>query len=267
MDDNLPGDHEHASNQSEMSLIKDDQEPFCHFFRNSNPETTILSMDSSSEICIPPMSTYLQGELESTSHIFTSTAPSFDLIILDPPWPNRSARRKKSYSISYTTADIAALLSSIPIKNHLTEDSFVGIWITNKPAFHDLVLSSGGIFDQWDVELSEEWIWLKVTSSGTPISSLAGTWRKPYEVFLLGRKKLSSGSRSPSIKRRVLVAVPDLHSRKPNMKTLFESMLPSKYEALEIFARNLTAGWWAWGNEVLKFQHQDQWTADVSDCQ
>jgi hypothetical protein len=30
------------------------------------------------------------------------------------------------------------------------------------------------------------------------------------------------------------------------------------YSALEVFARNLTAGWWACGDEVLKF-NQDTW--------
>ena len=36
-------------------------------------------------------------------------------------------------------------------------------------------------------------------------------------------------------------------------------MKKEKYEALEIFARNLTSGWWAWGNEVLKFQSDECW--------
>jgi len=62
------------------------------------------------------------------------------------------------------------------------------------------------------------------------------------------------------VKRRVLVGVPDLHSRKPNLKSIFEQVMKKeKYEALEVFARNLTAGWWGWGDEVLKFQSEEYW--------
>ena len=37
-----------------------------------------------------------------------------------------------------------------------------------------------------------------------------------------------------------------------------------QYEALEVFARNSTAGWWGWGNEVLKFQGREHWIDDHS---
>jgi N6-adenosine-specific RNA methylase IME4 len=50
-----------------------------------------------------------------------------------------------------------------------------------------------------------------------------------------------------------------VHSRKPNLRGLFEELLPERYEALEVFARNLTAGWWAWGDEVLLFQKRECW--------
>jgi N6-adenosine-specific RNA methylase IME4 len=64
------------------------------------------------------------------------------------------------------------------------------------------------------------------------------------------------------VKRKVIIGVPDLHSRKPNLKKLLEDMMGTRedeYEALEIFARNLIAGWWSWGNEVLKFQSPEHW--------
>jgi protein JSN1 len=32
-----------------------------------------------------------------------------------------------------------------------------------------------------------------------------------------------------------------------------------QYSAMEVFARNLTAGWWACGNEVLKFNARECW--------
>ena len=233
--------------------IESQREPI---FRKSKPESAIISVGSTS-VRIPPNSTVLSGDISSTTDIFTSQAPKFDLIILDPPWPNRSVRRKKSYGISYLNHEIRALLSSIPLANHLTKDGLIGIWITNKPAFRNMVLGEGGLFEEWGVQFVEEWLWLKVTSDGEPISELSSMWRKPYEILLIGRK---GAAVDRDVKRRILVGVPDLHSRKPSLKSVFEQVMEKEqYQALEVFARNLTAGWWAWGNEVLKFQSDEYW--------
>jgi N6-adenosine-specific RNA methylase IME4 len=208
---------------------------------------------------IPPTSRYVQDEIEPSILQLCDLAPSFDCILMDPPWPNRSARRKQSYATSYGTAEIEALLSCIPIQSKLNDSGLVGVWVTNKPAFRDMLLGTGGFFDKWNLELVEEWIWVKVTANGEPITPLNGVWRKPYEILLLGRQCSQVPEIKPPVKRRVIVAVPDLHSRKPSLKTLLEALLPSHYNALEVFARNLTSGWWAWGNEVLKFQHVEHW--------
>jgi N6-adenosine-specific RNA methylase IME4 len=61
------------------------------------------------------------------------------------------------------------------------------------------------------------------------------------------------------IDRKVIIGVPDLHSRKPNLRTVFDGVLPIGYLGLEVFARTLTAGWWSWGNEVLMFQQKHHW--------
>jgi N6-adenosine-specific RNA methylase IME4 len=229
------------------------------FFRKYTPNLTMISMGKDYDsVRIPSNSTVLCGDIASTMDIFTTRAPNFDLIILDPPWPNRSVRRKKSYGISYGNHEIKGLLSSLPLANHLIDEALVGVWVTNKPAFREMVLGEGGLFEEWGVQLVEEWIWLKVTSTGEPTSELGSMWRKPYEILLVGKKGVSGAG---DLKRRVLVGVPDLHSRKPNLKVLFEQVMKKdKYEALEVFARNLTTGWWAWGNEVLKFQSDEYWT-------
>lgn len=69
----------------------------------------------------------------------------------------------------------------------------------------------------------------------------------------------------PPIKRRLIVAVPDVHSRKPCLQELVEPLIRDRigdgreYRALEVFARHLTAGWWALGDEVLKFNWEGHW--------
>lgn len=247
---------EDASLKADHVVLLDD----CLHFHNSKQKPLNLAFSpSKSKVTIPPRSTFLLGDIAPTLPIFTLSAPKFSLIILDPPWPNRSARRKQSYSISYGPSEIRFLLSSIPLYNHLVDKGLVAVWVTNKPTLREMLLGEGGLFEEWGVQLVEEWIWLKVTSKGEPICALDSVWRKPFEVLLLGRR---GGERVGGMKRRVILGVPDLHSRKPNLKILFEHIMGRKegeYDALEIFARNLTAGWWSWGNEVLKFQSPEHW--------
>lgn len=148
----------------------------------------------------------------------------------------------------------------------------MGVWITNKPAVRELVLGEDGLFAHWGVEIAEEWIWLKTTIYGEPVTPLDALWRKPYEVLLLGRKRRKViaegtdpvpgfGKEGARPKRRVIIAVPDLHSRKPCLKELIEPLMPdpSNYRALEVFARHLVAGWWSWGDECIKFNWEACW--------
>lgn len=207
---------------------------------------------------IPEDSFYLHGTISSERERFLGEAPSFDLIVLDPPWPNRSARRKKgSYQVADSLEAVRETLSLIPIAALLAPDGLVAVWITNKASVAQLLTGPRGLLVEWGLELIDEWTWLKVTTSGEPIVDINSTWRKPYERILIGRRL--GGERTPSCRGKVMVSVPDLHSRKPNLRGLFEDVLPPGYRGLEIFARNLTSGWWSWGDEVLKFQQPGHW--------
>jgi N6-adenosine-specific RNA methylase IME4 len=217
-------------------------------------------MSSNELIRMPPNSSGIGGDINETLKTFSDTAPKFDLIVLDPPWPNRSARRKQSYGIAYSTTEIHNLLSSIPIQDHLAEDGLVAVWVTNKPVFQEILLQEGGLFDEWGIELIEKVVWLKVTIHGDPICQLDSVWRKPYEILFVGRKKRQRVRDFVHVKTRILIGVPDMHSRKPNLESVFASKVDNaKILGLEIFARNLTAGWWAWGNEVFKYQDPEYW--------
>jgi len=194
----------------------------------------------------------------------------FEFIIMDPPWPNASVTRARDKSKSgYQTAssmwDVRQLIFETDLNVMLAPGGFMAIWITNKSAVRDLVLGEDGLFDSWGIELVEEWLWIKTTNSGQPVTALDALWRKPYEVCLLGRKPTSkhdSVGEPQEVTRRVIVAVPDLHSRKPCLKEVIEPLMSNRasYRALEVFARVLVAGWWSWGNEVLKFNNEHCWS-------
>lgn len=214
--------------------------------------------DVLSDPVIAEESVYLQGTISSERSRFLKEAPMFDLVVMDPPWPNRSVRRKRgSYHIANDLDEIRSTLSLIPIASHLAPGGLVAVWITNKASVLELLTSPRGLFAEWGLELVGEWTWLKVTTAGEPMVDVTSTWRKPWERLLIARKR-GTETRLPS-RSRVIVSVPDLHSRKPNLRPLFEDILPPGYRSLEIFARNLTAGWWSWGDEVLRFQQPEHW--------
>jgi len=197
----------------------------------------------------------------------------FNAVLLDPPWPNSSVKRthktaNSTYSTVATLQDIYELIIGMDLDMLMADNCVVAMWITNKPAVRDLVLGEDGIFECLGVELVEEWIWLKTTLHGEPVTPIDSVWRKPYEMLLVGRKRRNyltsaqgSAAKDGSVKKRVLMSVPDLHSRKPCLKELIETLLldANHYRALEVFARHLVAGWWSWGDECLKFNWEGNW--------
>ena len=50
--------------------------------------------------------------------------------------------------------------------------------------------------------------------------------------------------------RRIVVAVPNLHSQKPCLKGMFGR--EEEERVLEVFARGLVQGWWGWGDQALR---------------
>ncbi|KAH0375390.1 MT-A70-domain-containing protein, partial [Aureobasidium melanogenum] len=249
-------------------------------------DITSTSMDTPASFCIPPGAAFYLGDCSNSrsfhlavKHVAEQldTPRQFDVIVMDPPWPNASVRRteksgRSAYQVSPTVWDVRQLIFEMDIDVLLANEGVIAIWITNKPAVRDLVLGEDGLFDSWDVQLEEEWLWIKTTTEGEPVSSLDALWRKPYEVLLVGRKHDPRRSDqhvnltdTSKVERRVIVGLADLHSRKPCLESLFRRFAISatststKQRILECFARYLVSGWWSWGNQVLKFNHTDCW--------
>lgn len=285
---NAPAD---VSACDEIDANRPDQQFDGGFFHHG-PETSTSIWTSSTatkptlNYRIPPKSSFYLGDC-SDSRAFhaavrqqakkAETSNAFDFILLDPPWPNRSVKRThktagSTYATSSTLADIRELLLDVNLDVLMSENCLVAMWITNKPAIRDLVLGEDGIFECWGVQLVEEWLWLKVTVHGEPVTPIDSVWRKPYEVLLVGRKETNrrnmnseQPARATDVKRRAIVSVPDLHSRKPSLKVLIEPLMSDRhsYRALEVFARHLVAGWWSWGNECIKFNWAGCWRSAV----
>ena len=211
----------------------------------------------------------------------TAGPGQFDLVVADPPWNNRSAKRAGAYATSRAQRSCDPWPAVVTVLGeHLAPQAVVACWVTNSVAARDEALRA---FAVWDVSLIGEWVWVKTTVHGEPVTAVEGLWRKPYEVLLVGRRRATDeedGTHNPDgntmvepdhdsvaeeqpqpVLRRLVVAVPDLHSRKPCLRALLEPLLPRHAEsrAVEIFARCLSRGWSAWGEEVLRFSWEGSW--------
>ncbi|KAF2661303.1 MT-A70-domain-containing protein [Lophiostoma macrostomum CBS 122681] len=241
--------------------IFDNQDP------RSTPEAFTFRIPSRSSffLCDTEHSEEFRASFRTVTEDYTLPR-HFDFVLLDPPWPNGSVKRKGNYEQVGGMPHMRRMLMSANIDSYLEHNGLVGIWITNKKSLRDLVLGPGGLFETWNVGLIEEWIWIKTTTKGAPMFDLDSSWRKPYETLLLGRAAPNAWTKPevpPVAKRRVIAAVPDNHSRKPCLKALIEPYMPDSndYSALEIFSRYLVAGWTSWGNEVIKYNWDRYWAS------
>ncbi|KAH7414168.1 MT-A70-domain-containing protein [Phaeosphaeria sp. MPI-PUGE-AT-0046c] len=264
------------------------REPWTSTFHNPMPSSLELTISKSVtpdsppgqeyRFTIPPCSTIFLSDTahsESFRAAFREvtdeyTLPRhFNLVLLDPPWPNRSVKRKQgTYDQVGGMPYLRKMLLRMDLDSYMEHNALVGVWITNKEALRQHVLGPGGLFETWNVGLIEEWVWIKTTTRGEPMFDIDNGMRKPYEVLLLGRtapNAWTTMAHAPDVKRRVIAAVPDVHSRKPCLKEMLESYLPADYSALEVFSRYLVSGWTSWGNEALKYQWDFYWASEPGD--
>ncbi|XP_053198800.1 N(6)-adenine-specific methyltransferase METTL4-like [Scomber japonicus] len=218
------------------------------------------------EYVIPPRSAFLLSD-------FTRIQPlvrygrRFELIVMDPPWENKSVKRSRRYSSLPSSQ-----LKRLPVPLLASPNCLVVTWVTNRPSHLRFICDE--LYPHWGVEVVAEWYWVKVTTSGQFVFPLDSQHKKPYEVLVIGRYRssttdsssLSETSAAPVEDQRLIVSVPSaLHSQKPSLSEVLKPYVGAEAKCLELFARNLHPGWTSWGNEVLKFQHTNYFTLTPAD--
>ncbi|XVF73714.1 hypothetical protein PTKIN_Ptkin13bG0005000 [Pterospermum kingtungense] len=204
---------------------------------------------------LPRESCFYMSDLGQIHNIIPVESDSgFNLIVIDPPWENGSARQKSVYP----TLPNRYFLS-LPIKQ-LThrEGALVALWVTNREKLQIFVEKE--LFPAWGVSYFSTIYWLKVKGDGSLISDLDLFHHRPYECLLVG---YCCGKDSDYIlefkalkDKHVVISIPGGYSRKPPIGKLLLEHVPGIKPArcIELFAREMVAGWVSWGNEPLHFQ-------------
>uniref|UniRef100_A0A8C8SMM1 Methyltransferase like 4 n=1 Tax=Pelusios castaneus TaxID=367368 RepID=A0A8C8SMM1_9SAUR len=212
---------------------------------------------------VPPKSSFLLSDISCMQPLL-NYKNKYDVIVIDPPWQNKSVKRSNGYSHLSSWQ-----IKQIPIPALAAPNCLVVTWVTNRQKHLRFVKEE--LYPHWSVKTLAEWHWVKVTRSGEFVFPLDSSHKKPYEVLVLGRVKGSVDlplSRKSDVEvlpipdNKLIVSVPcTLHSHKPPLTEVLTEYIKPDVECLELFARYLQPGWTSWGNEVLKFQHIDYFVA------
>ncbi|XP_035758902.1 LOW QUALITY PROTEIN: N(6)-adenine-specific methyltransferase METTL4 [Egretta garzetta] len=204
-----------------------------------------------------------QGELDALEY-HSKHFPDkkkYDVIVIDPPWENKSVKRSNRYSHLSS-----GQIKQIPVPALAAPNCLVVTWVTNRQKHLRFVKDE--LYPHWSVKTLAEWHWVKITRAGEFVLPLDSLHKKPYEVLVLGRVQgdvkealRKSEDVLPIPEHKLIVSIPcSLHSHKPPLTAVLAEFIKPDVECLELFARNLQPGWTSWGNEVLKFQHIDFFT-------
>ncbi|GAA5865387.1 hypothetical protein JCM3774_005620 [Rhodotorula dairenensis] len=201
------------------------------------------------QLCLPPSSGFLLSDMSTWSDASSGVTElgrkkgGWDILLLDPPWPNVSATRSASYETfdpyDLWKLDVRALLGDKP--------AVVAIWLTNRVKFRRLVKDK--LFPSWDVRDVAEWYWIKVASeTGEPVWPFSARHRRCYEGLLVGHFVPPGAATRPRPtipSGKVFLSTPIGHSRKPCILELLRPYLVEQSRppnVLEMFARMTLAG-------------------------
>ncbi|NXT50131.1 METL4 protein, partial [Pluvianellus socialis] len=209
---------------------------------------------------VPPKSSFLLSDISCLQSLL-NYKKKYDVIVIDPPWENKSVKRSNRYSHLSSWQ-----IKQIPVPALAAPNCLVVTWVTNRQKHLHFVKNE--LYPHWSVKTLAEWHWVKITRAGEFVLPLDSLHKKPYEVLVLGRVQgdvkealRKSEDVLPIPEHKLIVSIPcSLHSHKPPLSAVLAEFIRPDVECLELFARNLQPGWTSWGNEVLKFQHIDYFT-------
>uniref|UniRef100_A0A669P8E4 Methyltransferase like 4 n=1 Tax=Phasianus colchicus TaxID=9054 RepID=A0A669P8E4_PHACC len=252
------GDHQAVNVLDDETTIPEHDLLSCVTENNSNCAKIVVLMGQ--KYLVPPKSSFLLSDISCLQPLL-NYKKKYDVIVIDPPWENKSVKRSNRYSYLSSWQ-----IKQIPVSALAAPDCLVVTWVTNRQKHLRFVKDE--LYPHWSVKTLAEWHWVKITRYGEFVLPLDSFHKKPYEVLILGRVQgnikealRKSEDLLPVPEHKIIVSIPcSLHSHKPPLTAVLAEFIKPDVECLELFARNLQPGWTSWGNEVLKFQHIDYFT-------
>ncbi|KAK0395588.1 hypothetical protein QR680_001344 [Steinernema hermaphroditum] len=233
---------------SEGDLIEQPSDEATVYENSEESVKSVLSPEGDIIYC-PPGSSFLMGHVNLSRHL-TISAQCFDFILMDPPWQNRSVKRKSTYSM-FENKD----LSELRIPDLLNEEGLIAMWVTNS---HRAQAAAEAIISEWKLQWIATWHWLKITKSFAPVYQFTPHHKVPFESLFLACRPESIGKYDFIRDDFCFASVPHgCHSRKPPVHAVLHHLgLPLTGRNLELYARCLQPHFTSVGYEPLRFQNK-----------
>lgn len=175
------------------------------------------------------------------------TAKKYSIIYADPPWHYRmyskkgAGRTAESHYPTMTIEDICAL----PVGKLADKDCALFLWATLPQLWEAFSVIKAWGFSYKTVAF----VWVKLNKKTPSLFWGMGCWtRANVELCLLATK---GKPHRQSAKVHQVIATPiEAHSKKPDITRDKIVDLLGDLPRIELFARQRTAGWDVWGNEV-----------------
>ncbi|XP_062344297.1 N(6)-adenine-specific methyltransferase METTL4 isoform X2 [Cinclus cinclus] len=198
---------EEESSSAEQDLLS------CVMENSSNCAKIIVLMGQ--KYLVPPKSSFLLSDISYLQPLL-NYKKKYDVIVIDPPWENKSVKRSNRYSHLSSWQ-----IKQIPVPALAAPNCLVVTWVTNRQKHLRFVKDE--LYPHWSVKTLAEWHWVKITTAGEFVLPLDSLHKKPYEVLVLGRVQgdvkeplRKSEGVLPIPEHQLIVSIPcSLHSHKP----------------------------------------------------
>ncbi|CAP24036.1 Protein CBG02487 [Caenorhabditis briggsae] len=219
-----------------------------NWIKCSQEKPGVVENGESQKIFIPPGATFHVGDVADVEQYSAINDILFDLVVADPPWFNKSVKRKKTYEMNEQVID------NLDITSITTNDALIVFWITNRKWVEEEMKER---FKSWNMEVIATWKWLKITTQGEPVYDLDKEKHKlPYESIVFAKKR-SSRREFNIYEKFVFASIPmAVHSHKPPLLELFQHFGIDFMQPLELFARSLLPSTHSIGFEPFLLQSE-----------
>jgi N6-adenosine-specific RNA methylase IME4 len=169
----------------------------------------------------------------------------YNIIYADPPWSYNDKMETHSFSElnHYSTMSLQEI-KDLPIKELAEKDSVLFLWVVSPML-------------DWGFEVIKSWgfkyktvafVWSKHSKNGKKIANLGRWTMGNVEMCLIATK--GKPKRIKNNVRQLVEAERTVHSKKPAEVAKRIVDLMGDLPRIELFARETSPGWDAWGNEV-----------------
>ncbi len=171
----------------------------------------------------------------------------YGIIYADPPWHYRVYSKKgagRSAESHYPTMTIEEI-QALPVSELANKDCALFMWIT-----FPLLKESLSVLSAWGFKFKTiAFVWIKQNRKSDSLFWGMGYWTRANAEFCVLATKGKPKRMAKNV-HQVIVSHIEEHSKKPDEARRRIVRLMGDLPRIELFARQKTAGWDVWGNEV-----------------